>query len=110
MLLDLVGICGRNALVVDDSRLRRIERLESYAVGLNLLEPLWTDHFEPWDAVLLPALVDVLEPWQLIWLGGYDDLPANVVGNVVLIAELAHHAGTSDTELSLQRSGRVVHA
>src|SRR5215216_2486523 len=101
VLLDLVGICSRNALVIDDSRLRRIERLEPYAVRLNLLEPLWTDHLEPWDAVLLPALEDVLEPRQLIRLGGHDDLPANVVGNVVPIAELAYHAGASDTELSL---------
>src|SRR5688572_6405571 len=109
MLLDLVGVGGRHLLVIDDARLWRVQRLYSNTVRLDLLEALRSNHLERRDPVLLTPLEEILETRKLVGLGGHDDFPADVVGNIVLVTELAHETRARDAELRLERTGRVIH-
>ena len=62
------------------------------------------------ETVGLSPLQQFLEPWNLFFAGGHDDLATDFMLQVVFAAKFHHGGGSLDAKLCLQRSRLVVNA
>ena len=97
-------------LVIDDPFLRNAQGCEAGGVGFDFSELGGAEPLEAFEAVLLAACFQFAEAGDFGFVGGDDDLPADVVGDGVLAAEFGHEPDSTDCELGLQRTGLVIEA
>src|SRR5262249_19660897 len=92
-----LGIFLRDPRVVRDSRSRDVHSLDTGAVRLELAPSVRPDHREPGNAVRRSAAHEFGQSWTLGFVGGDNDLPADVVRNRVFVAKLHHPGRAGDT-------------
>jgi hypothetical protein len=93
--------------VVDDARLRHVQRGDTHGLGLQLAQPLRSDALAD-DPVGQRALVDALEHRPLALADGHHHLAAGLEGQAVLAAEPLEEALPAATEGGLRGAGLVV--
>ena len=79
-------------------------------MGFDFAKLLATQHSQARDAIGNPALMQLLEPRNLLGAGRDHELAALFEGNPMLLAEALHGRGPGDAVARLQRAGLVVEA
>ena len=104
---DALGQSLADLLVVDDTRLGDMDRLDPGRVRLQLLESVRADDLAG-HAVGLASLEDPLHRRQLGVIERHDHLAADLVGDPLRGAELLHQLLALATVDRLERAGLVV--
>src|ERR1043166_2422049 len=105
---NLTGISSGNFFVVDNSGGGHDQRLHTQSIGFQLFEPLAPDYFETLKSIRKPATMKLVEPRYLLLAGGDDDFPAQLVGDIVLIAEFNERFPTGHAGAGFERTGAIV--
>ncbi len=94
--------------VIDDAFLRDAEGGDASGVGFDLAELGALQPEEAFEPVLSAALVEVFEAGYFFLAGGDDEFAADVVGDVVFLAEGDHLADAGHGHARFERAGFVV--
>ena len=108
--LKFAGVCVGDAHIVHDAGMRRPQRADAGGVRLNLRQAFRPYDFQIRHAVGDAALVQVLQPAQLAFVGRHDNLAAGVVFNLVRIAEGHQSVFPAHAEPRFPRTGAVINA
>ena len=108
--LDLANEGVADGLVIDDAFLRNAQCCEAGSVGFDFAELGGVEPLETFKAVLLAARFQFAKAGDFGFVGGYDDLPADFMGDSMLAAEFGHEPNPVHGESALQRTGLVIEA
>ena len=91
-----------DSAVVDDSLLRHLDGGDPRGMRLEFADRLrGVESAQPDQAVLSPPLPQRVEPAHLGRIGGNDDLPADLMADAMLLAELDHLPQSADAQSGL---------
>src|SRR5207302_1518612 len=108
--LDVIRIGACDLRKVDDTCVRRPERLDPDAIWLKFAHPLGADHYQALYTVGQSALVQVLETRQFRFVASDDNFAAAVRGNAFQLTVGVKVALALHTQLCFQGTRRVVDA
>lgn len=105
------GVCSQgrgDRAVVDDGRMRRMQRREAVCVRLDVFQLLTVHEPDAGNTVGDRTLVDVVQASPFSLVERHDDLAELVVDQVVVGTELLQQPDAAPAELRLQGARRVV--
>jgi hypothetical protein len=87
-----------------------VQSRDAHGVRLDLPDLFTAEAPQPVQPVGEATALELIEPRQLLLLGGHDQLAAALVGDALLVAEPVDLAGALHAEARLERAGLVVEA
>jgi xanthine dehydrogenase YagT iron-sulfur-binding subunit len=107
---ELAPVGPRDLHVIDDARIRHVERGDPGRVRFMLAELLRTDSANAIEPIGAAAPFELVESQDFARVDRHDDLAATLEGNAVLGAELLEETAPASAHHGLLRTGFVIEA